>query len=71
MGDQELLQREGDISPIFQSHDDSSSSLEFESIENENVSQKKITLNAVNEKLTSLWEFLQRKEGKEKKRKQS
>jgi hypothetical protein len=67
MSDQEMLSCEGDISPIFQS--DSSSSIELNSIDNGNVSQKKVTLNAVNDKLSSLWEFLQRKETKQKKQK--
>jgi hypothetical protein len=65
MSDQEMLSCEGDISPIFQS--DSSSSIELNSIDNGNVSQKKVTLNALNDKLSSLWEFLQRKETKQKK----
>jgi hypothetical protein len=67
MSDQEMLSCEGDISPIFQSN--SSSSVELNSIDNGNGSQKKVTLNALNEKLSSLWEFLQRKETKQKKQK--
>jgi hypothetical protein len=67
MSDQEMLSCEGDISPIFQS--DSSSSIELNSIDNGNLSQKKVTLNALNDKLSSLWEFLQRKETKQKKQK--
>jgi 3-phosphoglycerate kinase len=67
MSDQELLSCGGDISPIFQS--DSSSSLDLNSLDNENLSQKKVTLNALNEKLSSLWDFLQRKEMKQKKQK--
>jgi hypothetical protein len=67
MSDQEMLSCEGDSSPIFQSN--SSSSVELNSIDNGNGSQKKVTLNALNEKLSSLWEFLQRKETKQKKQK--
>jgi hypothetical protein len=66
MSDQEMLSCEGDISPIVQS--DSSSSIELNSIDNGNVSQKKVTLNALNDKLSSLWEFLQRKETQKQKK---
>jgi hypothetical protein len=49
MSDQEMLSCEGDISPIFQSN--SSSSIELNSIDNGNGSQKKVTLNALNDKV--------------------
>jgi site-specific DNA-adenine methylase len=66
--DHEEVESEMNVSSLFTSQkDESSSSIEFPLTECD--SGKKVTMNSLNEKLMSMWDFLQQQNEKQKKHK--
>jgi hypothetical protein len=58
------------VANIFGSDDSSSVDPSDFVNETESVSQKRITMNSLNEKLSGMWEFMQKKNSKHKKEKE-
>jgi hypothetical protein len=66
--DHEEVESEMNVSSLFTSQkDESSSSIEFPLTECD--SGKKVTMNSLNEKLMSMWDFLQQQNEKQRKHK--